>query len=404
MDLQAVAEAGLTIESKTGGSHLVVQDARPDGYGIRNRGGEALARFIARDCNAKVLDVRQSQISDNGIAHICLSLRQTDRLEELYFSPVGHTGLEFITGVVKRCKRLQTLFLEVHDVPSLHVGRQNLSEADYDTSAYVPGKKPDGEDDEEEAEEGEGEEEEKEPDDSAPEDEEPEQRAERKANKLKKIFAADDYDSDEERRKTENKARKKAGKPLLEKPSAAKEPSAGQPSAKFLELLADFVDAVKKRDNLVTVECSGDTVPSDVLRDLERAIAEHAWQREQRRVAREEKGARTAQDVLKDQAVELRAALESASASDRADISALLGEEDLDLPKTRLGVRSFVNRRLFAALGEALFECQRFKSKENEAVATAQGEMAFIAMYLRKQAKAAAEEAAKPRRPGASAS
>merc|ERR1711862_948921 len=55
---------------------------------------------------------------------------------------------------------------------------------------------------------------------------------------------------------------------------------------------------------------------------------------------------------------------------------------------TRLGVRSYVNRRLFSALGEALFECQRFKSKENEAVATAEGQMAFIAMYLRKQVEA----------------
>merc|ERR1711862_946741 len=60
---------------------------------------------------------------------------------------------------------------------------------------------------------------------------------------------------------------------------------------------------------------------------------------------------------------------------------------------TRLGVRSYVNRRLFSALGEALFECQRFKSKENEAVATAEGQMAFIAMYLRKQVAAEAEKA-----------
>jgi len=71
------------------------------------------------------------------------------------------------------------------------------------------------------------------------------------------------------------------------------------------------------------------------------------------------------------------------------------GALDLALAKA---LRSYVGRRLFAALGEALFECQRFKSKENESVGTAEGEMAFIAMYIRKQALLIAEESEKAKK------
>mmetsp|Transcript_72797 Transcript_72797/g.133058 ORF Transcript_72797/g.133058 Transcript_72797/m.133058 type:complete len:120 (+) Transcript_72797:920-1279(+) len=118
----------------------------------------------------------------------------------------------------------------------------------------------------------------------------------------------------------------------------------------------------------------------------------------------EEKGARSAHDALKDQMEELRIGLEIAGdAEGSSAVAALLASEGGTAPEsegetTRLGLRSYVNRRLFAALGEALFECQRFKSKENEAVADAKGEMAFIAMYLRKQAKAMAQEKQSPKK------
>ncbi|CAK0830950.1 unnamed protein product, partial [Prorocentrum cordatum] len=61
--------------------------------------------------------------------------------------------------------------------------------------------------------------------------------------------------------------------------------------------------------------------------------------------------------------------------------------------QTRLGMRHFLGQTLVAPLGEALFECQRFKSKENEAVSTAEGEMAFVAMYLRMYSKGGAQAA-----------
>merc|ERR1719382_1452578 len=98
---------------------------------------------------------------------------------------------------------------------------------------------------------------------------------------------------------------------------------------------------------------------------------------------------------------ELNLSLENASkADDGQEVSAILGDLGASAggATTRVGVRHYVGRRLAAALGEALFECQRFKSKDSEAVSSAEGEIAFIAMYLRKQAgeiAAAAAAAAK---------
>lgn len=37
----------------------------------------------------KALDISEAGISDNGVSHICLTLRQTDQLESLSLSPVG---------------------------------------------------------------------------------------------------------------------------------------------------------------------------------------------------------------------------------------------------------------------------------------------------------------------------
>merc|ERR1711879_360458 len=84
---------------------------------------------------------------------------------------------------------------------------------------------------------------------------------------------------------------------------------------------------------------------------------------------------------------ELKAVLEQDQPRHGQDIAALAAGEDASSPFMRLGIRAFVGRRLFAALGEALFECQRFKAKGNEAVDSAEGEMAFVAMYLRRNAQ-----------------
>lgn len=376
---QALQQAGLVVEEDEDGARLIVRDASPDLCAIRNRGGEALAHLLARNRSVRALDMRDSQVSDNGIGQLCLTLRQTDQLEELLLSPVGHAGLEFLIGVVRRCGRLRTLHVEVYDVPTKHQGRQNLAAPDYDTSKYVVEKK----EGEEEEEEEEGEEAAKEPED--PEEEE-EEREKRKLQQLRKKLAEHDYDSDDESKGGQARTGAVTGI----------NGDRGATSPALQRLLGDFVEAVKKKDNLTQVECVGDAVPADLRLDLQRAVEDHQYLEEKRAHKNEEKGARSAHEALKDQMEELRLGLEAAGdAEGSSAVAALLASEGGTAGEgesTRLGVRSFVNRRLFAALGEALFECQRFKSKENEAVATAEGEMAFIAMYLRKQAKAMAEE------------
>lgn len=356
----SLQEAGLVLTNAEDGVLLKVHDASPEGCRIRNRGGESLAQFLENNRQIKKLDIRESKILDNGISHLCLALRQTDQLDELYLSPVGHCGLQFVTGVVHRCNRLKTLHVEVHDVPTLQTLRQKISAAEYDTAAYVPVKK-EGEEEEEEAEEGEGEEEKQEEED---EEEDEEVRAKKKADKLRALFAQNDFDSDDEGAKREKAA------------SAVQKDASGA-SAEFREYLCAFIQAVKKKGNLTEVKFVGDCIPQNMQLELQRVVEDNCALAEKKKRAHEEKGARTAFDALRDQMEELNKEPEL-----KDDIEAILGKEQTEV--TRVGMRSYINRRLFAALGEALFECQRFKSKQNAAVSTAEGEMAFIAMSLRK--------------------
>mmetsp|Transcript_146436 Transcript_146436/g.380673 ORF Transcript_146436/g.380673 Transcript_146436/m.380673 type:complete len:372 (+) Transcript_146436:48-1163(+) len=361
---QALKEAGLEFEYQDAGQRLVVSDIDPAATNIRNRGGEALASFLSANRQIKALDIRKAGISDNGIGHICLVLRQTDQLEELSLSPVGHAGLEFLMGVVHRCSRLQTLRISVLDVRTLESAAKNVVPGDHDTSAFAGLKKAEGEEEEEEEEEAQPE---------GDEDEEPEERERKKLEKLRKLLSENDYDSGDEASKSDGGAL----------------PSQVGISAALLQLLTDFATVVRKKENLLDIECNGDVVPADLQTDLARSVKDHCEQRQRRMQSRQERGARTAFDALKDQMEELRATVEgggSASAAGALALGSLPGEEG-DSDMTRLGMRAFIGRRLFAALGEALFECQRFKSKENEAVATWQGECAFLAMYIRKMAK-----------------
>jgi len=310
----------------------------------------------------RILDMKESRISDNGIGHLSLVLRQTNQLEELYLSATGHVGLEFAIGVVNRCTRLHTLHLQLIEEPTRQRVGKNLQPADFDTSGYGGTEKKEGE--EEEAEE----------EDAEPppaDEEEAEERANAKIAKLQKLFAQDDYDSDNEN-----------GRVGI---SGSSSGEGKGPSANFVRLLASLVDAVAKKDNLLDVQLVGEAIPAEFHLDLQRSLGEHLCLAQKREAAREENAVRTAYDALKDQLDEL------ATGPNAASVDELLDGGN-GMTQTRLGMRSYVNRRLFAALGEALFECQRFKSKENESVSTAEGEMAFMAMYIRKQALLMAEE------------
>lgn len=369
---QALQEAGLSCERADEGKRLVIRDVNGSGCAIRSRGGEALAAMLARDRTVCSLDLREANLTDNGVGQLCLRLRRTDQLEELSLGEVGHAGLSFLSGAVNCCNRLQKLSFQLRDAPTLHAGRQNQSPNDHDTASY---KKPEKKEGEEES-EGEGDEAAEEAGDD---DEEPEERERKKAEKLKKLFRENDYNSEDEG---------EDGSPPR-RPKVQETEGSGNTSAPFRELLQEFVNAVDKKQNLLQVVCDGVAVPADLQLDLQRAVTRHQEARDKKLRAKEERGARTAHDTLKDQMEELRSGLEQLDEANKphSSVGAILGEsDDQGGALTRLGVRSFVSRRLFAALGEALFECQRFKSKENEAVSTAEGEMAFVAMYLRQHA------------------
>jgi len=361
-------EAGVDVTWERDGTHAIVRDMGI-GCKIRNRGGEGLAKMVTDNPRIRILDMKDSMISDNGIGHLSLVLRQTNQLEELYLSACGHVGLEFAIGIVTRCTRLHTLHLQLQDEPTRQRVGNKLQTADFDTSRYMREKR-EGEEEEDGEEDEYGE-------PPPADEEEAEERENAKIAKLQKLFAEDGYDSD-----NENGRVHEFGKPPGEGKGA---------SVALVRLLGNFVDAVAKKENLLKVVIEGDAVPADIRLDLQRAVDEHQVLEGKRAAAREEKSVRTAYDALKDQMNELNAGFGPDSG---ASVEELLAGGDAG-QQTRLGMRSYVNRRLFAALGEALFECQRFKSKENESVSTPEGEMAFIAMYIRKQALLMAEEGKK---------
>ena len=349
---QLLEEAGLSLEFLEEGTRLVVAKAAEGPS--RSPGGEALASVLRANPQIRALDLRHSQLDDNGLAQISLVARQTNQLEELLCHPVGHTGLEFLLGLVQRCPALCTLSVEVCDCPTLFVGRQTLAPADYDTSDYTAPKIEAEEEDVEDPEEQEA-------------------KAAAQLEKLRQLLAANDYDSGDEAGEAQPKAE-------------GQEQGA---SESLKKLLKELTLAVRAQKSLTSVECSG-LVPWDVKLDIQRAAEEHLFQQQKRLAEAKEAGSRTAADVMKDQMEEITAILQNVDSSIDGQLP---GEA---VPSTYLGVRSYIGRRLHSALGEALFECQRFKSKENKALATPQGEMAFLAMYLRQkvaaEAAAAAEE------------
>lgn len=382
---QPIQEAGLALEWQNDGTSLVVRDADPEGCAIRNRGGEALANLLRENRQVKILDLSTAGIRDNGLGHLCLLLRQTDQLEELALGPLGHAGLDFLLGVVRRCGRLQKLSAVVEDVPTRSAAGQNVVAADYDVSSYEKKKPADGEEPE-----GEQEEEEEvvaEPEGDGDDDEDEGAKARKKLEKLRQIFAENDYDSGDEGSSSPPAGSARAAVAMGKRSKEA--------TLTLSIKLGDLAAAVRKQEGLTFVDIKGDAVPPDVKTDLARAVAEHRQQQQRRADVKEERSARTAHDVLKDQMQELRAIVEGTGADQSIGAEGLLPGESAQSsdPSTHLGLRSYIGRRLFAALGESLFECQRYKSKENEAVSTWQGECAFIAMYLRKLAQEQEEKA-----------
>jgi len=338
---QLLEEAGLSLEFQEEGTRLVI---RAGGGPKRSAGAEVVAALLKADRRIRALDLRHSQLKDNGLAQISLVVRQTDQLEELHCHPVGHTGLQFLLGLVRRCSRLRILSVEVCDCPTLFVGRQTLAPADFDTSDYTAPKV--------------------EVEDEVEDPEEAEAKAAAQVEKLRQLFAENDYDSGDE--------------------TAPKEEPSGATGV-LRKLLQELAKAVRETPSLSSVDCFGEMVPWDVKLDITRAAEEHQAQKQKRLAESQEAGSRTASDVMKDQMAEITSILQHMQES---GIEGVLPGEEASQKPTFLPIRSYIARRLHSALGEALFECERFKSKENKALDTPQGEMAFLAMYLRRKVEA----------------
>lgn len=253
-------------------------------------------------------------------------------------------------------------------------GRQSQAPSDFDTSAYRKPEKKDGEP------ESEGEEEQEAGDD----DDDPEEKARKKAEALKAAFRQGDYDSEDEeyiaqqrghRKKAHQETQQEAHQETIQRPVI---------SQAFRQQLEGFVHAIDIQPNMLSVSIEGAEMPTDLQLDLRRSMIRHRDAKEQKQRAKLARGARTAYDALKDQLEELKTSIEQ-DPPPVPPVEVLAACEN-ESPSMRLGIRAFVGRRLFAAVGEALFECQRWKAKGNESVDSAEGEMAFVAMYLRRNA------------------
>merc|ERR1712228_941232 len=149
----------------------------------------------------------------------------------------------------------------------------------------------------------------------------------KKIEKLQALFRENDYDSEDEEY-TSSLASRAA--PLRQPPAAAirkvSAPTDGQPqtSPELRQRLQQFVDAVDKKANLVQVDLANDNLPAELLLDLNRAVTRHQEAKERKQRAKDERGARTAHDALKDQMEELKADLEGLSDTKIEDIASIL--------------------------------------------------------------------------------
>lgn len=280
--------------------------------------------------------------------------------------------------------------LRVKDVPTLHMDRQTLSEVDFDVADYDVVNDEEG---------GEG-------------DEEGGESKEEKLAAIRQRMQENDYDSDEEREKererkaAQRKERKRKGREDAEEEVEEVEEvkqDQGGPSPELLALLNQLVDVAQENTQLTEITLGGDC-PAIISYELRRVIDQHMGKNTRLATDKERVKNYSAAAALAAQMEELSKELDEEAPpgtlskdSSRKKKGGLVSMEDLtreDKDATSLDIRSYVNRRLFAVLGEALFECQRYKSKENDAVAKPSGEMAFLAMYIR-QAQARLEEEAR---------
>mmetsp|Transcript_83675 Transcript_83675/g.223806 ORF Transcript_83675/g.223806 Transcript_83675/m.223806 type:complete len:400 (+) Transcript_83675:60-1259(+) len=311
---------------------------------VRNRAGTELRRLL--ECGTlRTLDIRGTKMTDDGVAQVCLGARKNPHLRHLLLAEVGHDGLRCLLDAVSRLPVLETVHVTIRDVPNLHRDRPTTTDGDFDVSEYTA-KKPEKEDEEE--------------DDEELAAQKAQAAAEAAARRARMVEG--DFDSDEEDGTAEPK-----GTPALQ------------------SLLAEVVHTVECTVTLKNFEILGAQEVKAAEEDVTRILNERAGREQQEKSAAEQTGVSTCGASLDAQVEELAKATEAR----RAQSTSFLKDADLEDKSTRfIGVRPYFNRRLVGLLDDALYQCQAHKMKGNAAVQTWQGEMAFVAMHLRRAIEA----------------
>jgi hypothetical protein len=312
------------------------------GNPIASRGGEALAALIRRSTNLKKIDISGTSVSDDGVGFLCQAMIETDTIEEIKVGQIGLHGLQYLQKVLLSCPSLRVFHAEVVEVTTLTKAKATLTDADYDYSDHKP--PPPAED-------------------AEPLDEEGEAKLEAKKKERLKKLTDNHYDSDDEEVTRSNS--KSVPLPESYEVAEAAEPeetNAKSEAAQEVEsLLGKILDTFVKTPHILDVTLKGE--PASATEE------ELSMIREERATVQD------ASAVAPWTAPGVEALLE-------AQGKELGGENPYGL--SALPVRGYFNRKASAALSEALFECQRYKSQQNAAVMDAEGEMAFVAMYLRR--------------------
>jgi hypothetical protein len=270
---------------------------------------------------------------------------ETDTIEEVKVGQIGFHGLQYVKKVLLSCPSLRVFHAEVVDLATLTKNKATLTDADYDYSGHKP--PPPAEDAEPLDEEG----------------EEFKKLEQKKKERLKKL-TDNDYDSDNEEVKPKMGTVTLPGADEVEEGADLEDAAKSEAAQEVAALLASILDTFVETPHILDITLEGD--PASAVEEELRIIREERANREDAEIITPGAAVPGVQALLKAQGVELG------------------GEKPVEGMLSALPVRGYFNRKASAALSEALFECQRYKSQQNTAVMDAEGEMAFVAMYLRR--------------------
>ncbi|CEL92906.1 unnamed protein product [Vitrella brassicaformis CCMP3155] len=349
------------------------------GNPVGDRGAQAVAQLLARHPSFTSIDFSRTCVGDDGTAALANAARLNGHVREFRAARVGHHGLQYILQMAQKLRSLTSLeFTPIDQVTTLRF-RTSLEDGDFDVSDYVAPREA-------------GEEEE--PAAAAPQgggDEEDEEGAAERRPKWppEGIHADDD--------------------------SVGEETAGGT--------VANGVDLTLTVQSLRLLDIRGDghTLKLPIGPDSRKTAFTPAYEALLKQLVKSLEGHRKLTDVrcgvgegegeegegeggvpdwLRNDLANVCHEHEAALRSDAAEhakrhhrsplkyaerVATELDKGKAPESKSVLPMRSYVDRSLNALLSDALFELQRHKSKGNEAVSDAKGELAFISLFMQRK-------------------